>query len=261
MITIPGKRLSNNLTQILRCPKKVQCQKFVSNNNKTYTEPKEIANKFNDFFCQHWPNISWHNQTQGKDFDEYLGNSCSSTCFFKPTDESEILKIIKNLGSRKSPGHDLVKSDLVKVIASEIVYPLKLIFNKSLTDGIVPDALKIAKVVPIYKKESPEEFGNYRPVSVLPCLSKILERIVHDRCCNFLDAKEILYKRQYGFRHNHSTCLTVLDLIKDLNNAIDDNMYTAGNVVLNSRYDTTLFTRVDDNMTVINDHDTWKTTL
>ena len=95
------------------------------------------------------------------------------------------VRIIKNLGSRKSPGHDLVKSDLVKVIASEIVYPLKLIFNKSLTDGIVPDALKIAKVVPIYKKESPEEFGNYRPVSVLPCLSKILERIVHDRCCNF----------------------------------------------------------------------------
>ena len=114
------------------------------------------------------------------------------------------------------------------MIASEIVYPLKLIFNRSLTDGIVPDALKIAKVVPIYKKESPEEFGNYRPVSVLPCLSKILERIVHDRCCNFLDAKEILYKRQYVFRHNHSTYMAVLDFIKDLNNAIDDNMYTAG---------------------------------
>ena len=216
------------LNSILRCPKKVQCQKFVSNNNKIYTEPKEIANKFNDFFASIGPTLAGTIKHQGKDFDEYLGNSCSSTCFFKPTDESEILKIIKNLGSRKSPGHDLVKSDLVKVIASEIVYPLKLIFNKSLTDGIVPDALKIAKVVPIYKKESPEEFGNYRPVSVLPCLSKILERIVHDRCCNFLDAKEILYKRQYGFRHNHSTYMAVLDFIKDLNNAIDDNMYTAG---------------------------------
>ena len=180
------------------------------------------------FFASIGPTLAGTIKHQGKDFDEYLGNSCSSTSFFKPTDESKILKIIKNLGSRKSPGHDLVKSDLVKVIASEIVYPLKLIFNKSLTDGIVPDALKIAKVVPIYKKESPEEFGNYRPVSVLPCLSKILERIVHDRCCNCLDAKEILYKRQYGFRHNHSTYMAVLDFIKDLNNAIDDNMYTAG---------------------------------
>ena len=145
-----------------------ECQKFVSNNNKTHTEPKEIANKFNDFFASIGPTLAGTIKHQGKDFDKYLGNSCSSTCFFKPTDESEILKIIKNLGSRKSPGHDLVKSDLVKVIASEIVYPLKLIFNKSLTDGIVPDALRIAKVVPIYKKESPEEFGNYRPVSVLP---------------------------------------------------------------------------------------------
>ena len=118
------------LNSILRCPKKVQCQKFVSNNNETYTEPKEIANKFNDFFASIGPTLAGTIKHQGKDFDEYLGNSCSSTCFFKPTDESEILKIIKNLGSRKSPGHDLVKSDLVKVIASEIVYPLKPIFEE-----------------------------------------------------------------------------------------------------------------------------------
>jgi len=158
----------------------------------------------------------------------YLKNNCSSTCFFKPTDESEILKIVSSLGSRKSPGYDKVKPDLVKMVANEISYPLKIIFNMSLCNGIVPDALKIAKVVPIYKKDSPESFSNYRPVSVLPCFSKILERIVHDRCYDFLSINNILYKRQYGFRYMHSTYMAVLDFIKDINVAIDNNMYTAG---------------------------------
>ena len=69
------------LNSILRCPKKIQCQKFVSNNNKTYTEPKEIANKFNDFFASIGPTLAGTIKHQGKDFDEHLGNSCSSTCF------------------------------------------------------------------------------------------------------------------------------------------------------------------------------------
>ncbi len=214
------------LNSLLRSPKKSSCHKFVCG-NKTCVDPKEISNKFNEFFASIGPSLAETIKHQGKDFNEYLVNSCNSTCFFMPTDENEILKIISKLGSRKSPGYDLIKSDLVKLIANEIVYPLKIIINKSLCEGIVPDALKIAKVVPIYKKESPESFGNYRPVSVLPCFSKILERIVHDRCCSFLDSMKILYNRQYGFRHNHSTYMAVLDFIKDVNTAFDNNMYTA----------------------------------
>ena len=215
------------LNSILRCPKKKCSQKFTIN-NKVYTEPTDVANKFNEYFANIGPTLASTIKHSGKDFDEYLGNSCNSTCFFNPTDEYEILTIIKDLGKGKSPGYDNVKSDMVKMVANEIVYPLKIIFNKSLSDGVVPDALKIAKVVPIYKKDSPEVLGNYRPVSVLPCFSKILERIVHERCCKFLDAKEILYTRQYGFRHKHSTYMAILDFINNANDAIDDNMFTAG---------------------------------
>ena len=108
-----------------------------------------------------------------------MGESNSKTCFFRPTNEDEIIKIVNKLGSNKSPGHDGLKPDVVKKVAKEIAYPLiMLVFNISLSTGVVPDELKTAKVVPIYKKKSPELFGNYRPVSVLPCLSKIFERIV-----------------------------------------------------------------------------------
>ena len=80
----------------------------------------------------------------------------------------------------------------------------------------------------IYKKDNPEIFSNYKPVSLLPCFSKILERIVHERCYSFLSNNSILYKRQYGFRSCHSTYMAVLDFIKEMNIAIDSNMYTAG---------------------------------
>ena len=98
----------------------------------------------------------------------------------------------------------------------------------SLSNGIVPDELRAAKVVPIYKKENPFIFGNYRPVSVLPCSSKILERIVYNRSYDFLSKNELLYKKQHGFRTNHSTYMAVVDIINDISKAIDYDMNTVG---------------------------------
>ena len=82
--------------------------------------------------------------------------------------------------------------------------------------------------MPLYKKDNPETFGNYRPVSVLPCFSKILERIMHNRCYDFLTKNNILYKKQYGFRNKHATYMAVLDFVKDISEAIDNDMYTLG---------------------------------
>ena len=105
---------------------------------------------------------------------------------------------------------------------------MSIIFNISLSTGIVPDDLKIAKVVPIFKKDNPQVFGNYRPVSVLPCFSKILERIVYNRTYDFLSKNDVLYCKQYGFRTNHSTYMAVLDFVNEINKAFDNDMYTLG---------------------------------
>ena len=133
-----------------------------------------------------------------------------------------------SLGNGKSAGHDGIKPDLVKKIANEIAFPLSLVFNMSLSTGSVPDDFKVAKVVPIYKKDSPDNFGNYRPVSVLPCMSKILERIVYNRSYDFLCKNNILFKKQYGFRTNHSTYMAVLDFVNDINKAVDEGLNTIG---------------------------------
>ena len=146
------------INSIIR-PKINTCtDKFVSENT-TYTCPIEIATEFNNYFANIGPKLASTIQHNGKNFSSYLlKQSNMSTCFFKPTNEHEVLKIIKRLGSRKSAGHDDIKSDVIKQVAKEIASPLTMIFNTSLSTGIVPDDLKIAKVVPIYKKDNPEVF-------------------------------------------------------------------------------------------------------
>ena len=128
-----------------------------------------------------------------------------SYMFMKPIVETEIIQIISKFKQNKSAGHDDIGNLIVKRVANEIALPLTIIFNESFSTGIVPEDLKTAKVIPIYKKENAEEFSNYRPVSILPCFSKILERLVFNRCMQFIDTHNILNKQQYGFRANHST--------------------------------------------------------
>ena len=88
-----------------------------------------------------------------------------------------------------------------------------MIFNLSISTGIVPEKMKIAKVIPIYKKGDADVFSNYRPVSLLPCFSKILERIVFNRCMEYIDCNEILNDKQFGFRSNHSTYMAITQLV------------------------------------------------
>ena len=97
-----------------------------------------------------------------------------------------------------------------------------------LITGMVPDRLKNAKITPTYKAEDPMEFANYRPISILPILSKILEEIVLKRLVDFLNEHNILNKSQFGFRKHHSTTLALIDLIDNISNSLDNKDYTIG---------------------------------
>ena len=83
--------------------------------------------------------------------------------------------------------------------------PLTVIINQMLNVGIFPDSLKISKVIPIYKKSDNTIFSNYRPISLLPSISKIFEKIILEQITTYLDTNNLIHKHQYGFRKNHST--------------------------------------------------------
>ena len=122
----------------------------------------------------------------------------------KPIVETEIIKIILKFNKNKSPGHDDIGNNVLKKISKEIAIPLTRIFNLSISSGEVPDSFKIAKVVPIYKKHDPQVFSNYRPVSVLPSFSKIIEWLQGSKLTffthsqNFASASKI-----YSLNWNH----------------------------------------------------------
>ena len=152
----------------------------------------------------------------------------SNSMHMKPIVTSDIIKIIDKFNPNKSAGHDNVGNYTIKKVGKEIVKPLTNIFNLSLLTGVVPDKLKTAKVIPIYKKADFAIFSNYRPVSLLSCFSKILERLVFDRCVNFINNQEILNDKQYGFRPKHSTYMAIAQLVDKITNAVEKNETTIG---------------------------------
>ena len=133
-----------------------------------------------------------------------------------PTDPQEIIKILKELKPKQSTSHDNVSTHFLKPISNNISTPVSILVNKSTQSGTFPDTLKLAKVIPIYKAKAKDNMSNYRPISLLPALSKILEKVVHRRLYHFLEQQNILYTNQFGFRRKHSTIDAVTKFITDV---------------------------------------------
>lgn len=119
--------------------------------------------------------------------------------------EEFILKELRSLNVTKSTGLDNIPPRFLKDGAEYLVKPILHIVNLSIEQNVVPNELKYAKVKPLYKKGSKLEVGNYRPVSVLCSVSKILEKSVYMQLVNYLDANDLIYHLQSGFRGNYST--------------------------------------------------------
>ena len=146
----------------------------------------------------------------------------------RPTTSHEILEIACLSKSSKSTGYDGVSVNLLKRIIYYIVEPLTHMFNLSISSGVCPNSLKIAKVIPIYKKDDSALVSNYRPISLLPSISKILEKIVHKRLYNFLNSNNLLIPNQYGFRKSHSTDYALIKLYDKIIHSLSNKEHTFG---------------------------------
>ena len=114
----------------------------------------------------------------------------------------------------------------MKKCFGELCETLKYLFNLSIVKGIFPDDLKIAKATPIYKADNSSHVTNYRPISVLPCFFKILERIMYNRLQKYLKHQNILYDKQFGFQTDHSTDHAIAQLVDQIYEAFEKKEYT-----------------------------------
>ena len=144
--------------------------------------------------------------------------------FVEPCDSLEIESMITLLKAKKSTGHDDLSTWILKQISPCIITPLCDLINQSLQSGIVPNSIKIAKIIPIYKSKNKCEVKNYRPISLLPAISKLIERVMYKRLYKFI--MKDLFNSQYGFRNKHSTINAITELVGDVVEAFDNKQYT-----------------------------------
>ena len=109
----------------------------------------------------------------------------------------------------------------MKTIKQELCKPLTIIINQIIETGVYPEKFKISKITPIYKKNERTNIANYRPISLLPTLSKIFERVIHTQLYAYFDKNKLLSEKQYGFHEKHSTELRAVKLVDYINHEMD----------------------------------------
>ena len=178
------------------------------------SDPMAIANHFNIFFANIGPELSknLHSNSE-KSVSSYMKQTIISSFNFECVNSETVEKIILELSSKNSCGSDGLSTNFLKRISKIIAAPLSVIINQSLVTGIFPDRLKIAKVIPLFKKGDDHVFDNYRPISLLSSISKVVEKIVFIQVYDYFSKQNLLYDGQYGFRKIHSTELAAVELV------------------------------------------------
>ena len=143
-----------------------------------------------------------------------------------PLIDEEVRTAFYYLKTNESPGYDDISFNANNVF-DFIVEPLRYVFSNSLAQGIFAAEMKIARITPIYKGGDKENV-NYRPISVLPCFSKIRARLMYNRLYLYLTENNLLYNKQFGFQKGHSADHAIVQLTDQIHEMLNKNIYTLG---------------------------------
>ena len=201
----------------------------IQNGDKTITKPSEISNAFNNYFTTIADNILNKRKYKGnKSYKDYLPQPNPNSIALHLCDEAEIKTIISSFDVGKACGPNSIPNHLLHLLKEDIARPLALLFNLSLSTGTFPDLLKISKTIPIFKKGSRLLVSNFRPISLLSNLNKILEKIMYSRLYNFITKHNLFYNLQFGFRSEHSTNHALVDIVEEVRKSLDSKKSACG---------------------------------
>lgn len=194
-------------------------------------ETEEIPSVFNNYFSQVVPKLmEKRGHVQQAEPDETLINlrQTERSTPFHPTTTDEIKLYIKKLKNKNNKTSDEISSKLLKDASEELSPIISNLINLSFAQKKVPRKVKIARVIPVFKNGSKDDCSNYRPISVLPPISKIMEMAVRARLLNFLELSKFFMPQQYGFRANTNTETAAADMVIKLQDSLDKNMVATG---------------------------------
>ena len=194
---------------------------------KIITDQKEIANSFAKTYSSVADKILNKRKYNGDgNFKKYLPPSTANSMRVDPVDAKEVCTTIATYNPKKACGPNSVPSYVLHFMQNELANPLAKIVNISLSTGMHPEKLKIAKITPIFKKGSKLSTSNYRPISLLSNINKLIERLVYNRVFNFANKQKLFYNFQYGFRPKHSTAHALTNITEEIRDSLDKNKYS-----------------------------------
>ena len=210
-----SKKVWKGINQLLNKQKKSHKDIFLEDNG-LITDPKSVANRFNDYFINIADKLSSKIVNKNTRFQDYLKNPNKSKLLLNETTPDEIIKIINNLDPKKSSDIYGISPKYVISTRQSVAQVLTIIFNRSVREGNFPQAMKVAKIISLHKGDSVLMVKNYRPISLLPIFSKIFERLVYNRLVEFIEKNNILTQNQFGFQKGKSTENAITSIISQI---------------------------------------------
>ena len=205
------------ITKLVYGTKRVQSIPHLIVGDRLITETAEKAEVFNQYFTEQCKLDPTQNDPL-PDFTLLTDNKIETIILTSV----EIFNILKHLNVSKAVGPDKISNRILKECAISLSEPLARLFNLSLAQGVFPSCWKIANVIPIFKKESKNNASNYRPISLLSSLSKVLEKAVHYHLYTYLNDHSLLTVKNSGFKQKDSTVNQLLSIVHKLYSGLDN---------------------------------------
>ena len=224
------KKLWSGIKTIISQKSSASCtiNKIKDEFGNTTSDPSDMSNIFNNFFTTVADKITCKIPRIPKSRLDYLLNRNPDSFFLSPVTSEELLDLINLLDSSKSVGPNSIPIKLLKIIGSSLSPYLASLVNNSFQTGIFPNKLKVAKVISLFKKGSPELPSNYRPISLLPIFSKLFEKLMYKRLYRFLEVHNIFYSLQFGFQENRSIDHALISMTESIRNTLDCKKFGCG---------------------------------
>ena len=228
------KRNTRKLWEIIneikgKCNDKSNIIESIKANDITYYDAKNITKSLGEYFSTVGENYANKIPAPDKNITSYLREIPinNKSLYLPPTNRDEIMKLISGLMNKQSSGFDKISNIILKKLQTSITTPLEIIFNKSLESGTFPQRMKIADIYPLFKNKERDLCTNYRPISLLITVSKLLEKLMYIRVYSFLDSTNQFFDSQYGFRTNHSCENAISELLGHIIKGKERNKSTA----------------------------------
>jgi len=211
------------INSILNSNTKTQNEITLFIDNELVSNPDEIVRHFNKFFSEIGAKLAKNVSLTNKSIYDFLPPPNPNSMVLLPTDLNEVLNILSSLECKTSAGPDEIPVTIMKKAGPFIAYPLVKIINSSLSNGIFPDRLKPAKVIPIFNNGDKTNLNNYRPISVLNSFSKVFEKVILNRILQFLKKSNFFFEDQFGFKAGHSTSMALASAEEFITQSLDKN--------------------------------------